>query len=400
MNACWPALGIMTCFHTGVPPFRQKETFRALCEAGEALGVYVYVFAPEALITQDSLIKGLVGYTYQPETASWQRGVCPKPGVVYDRTFCTTAEEEHSARTARRKLSRLSIPLLQHGLGGKWETQQALSACSALRAHLPATELLGSGVRRRLAQQGAAFLKPDFGSQGKGCALLLCPDLGRSVGNAPSADTQTARSSVPYAAIGRDAENQPFRTNFSNAKEASAWLKSFTARTRYLVQDFLSLTAADGSVYDIRSLVQKDGTGTWVLTGMAARCGKPGSATSNLHGGGSAEEAGAYLTRAFGRQKAEALLSKLAQLSLLVAHALEQYYGRLAELGLDFGVDRDGHIWLIEANSKPGRSVFRIIGNLEAATRSTLYPVAYARKLLSNSSLTPATLESFRRINR
>ncbi|MBC8079201.1 MAG: YheC/YheD family protein [Gorillibacterium sp.] len=411
MNAHLPSLGIMACFHTGQPPFRQKETFRALCEAGKTLGVQVYVFAPEALNLQHSpricsfrrplANKGLVGYTLQPETTNWQKNIFPPPDMVYDRTFCSNAEEEFQARMARRRLSDLGIPLLQQKLGGKWETQKALAACSMLRPHLPATDLLGSGVRRRLAQHGAAFLKPDTGSQGKGCALLYRPGLRKGIGcYSTNADTEEVQSGVLYAAMGRDAENHAFRIHFLSAKEASAWLKSFTARTRYLVQDFLNLTAANGSVYDIRSLIQKDGTGKWALTGMAARCGEPGSATSNLHGGGAAEDADAYLTHAFGGWKAEVIKRKLRQLSMLAAHALERHYGRLAELGLDFGVDRDGHVWLIEANSKPGRSAFRIIGHLEAAERSTFYPVAYARKLLLSSSFTPATLESFRRINR
>ena len=250
MNACLPTLGIMACFHTGLPPFREKETFRALCKAGETLGVHVYVFAPETLIRKDSLIKDLVGYTLLSGNSSWQEGIFPFPGVVYDRTFCAGPGEELHARIARRSLTERGIPLLQQRLRGKWETHQALAACSTLRAHLPATDLLGSGLHRRLAQHGAAFLKPDVGSQGKGCALLYCPRLRKGIGSSgsPYADTKEVPSGVPYAAIGRDAENHSFRIHFSSAKEASAWLRSFTARTRYLVQDFLSLTAANGSV--------------------------------------------------------------------------------------------------------------------------------------------------------
>jgi len=33
--------------------------------------------------------------------------------------------------------------------------------------------------------------------------------------------------------------------------------------------------------------------------------------------------------------------------------------GIIGEIGYDFGIDTNGDIWLFEANSKPGRSIFK-----------------------------------------
>ncbi|MDO7486367.1 hypothetical protein Q5O89_12050 [Peribacillus frigoritolerans] len=32
--------------------------------------------------------------------------------------------------------------------------------------------------------------------------------------------------------------------------------------------------------------------------------------------------------------------------------------GIIAEIGFDFGLDKKGQVWMFEANSKPGRSIF------------------------------------------
>ncbi|WP_277714094.1 YheC/YheD family protein [Paenibacillus mucilaginosus] len=70
------------------------------------------------------------------------------------------------------------------------------------------------------------------------------------------------------------------------------------------------------------------------------------------------------------------------RLAAELPEALEAGYGRFAELGIDFGVDRDGRLWLLEVNSKPGRSVFTLLGDARAAEAALLRPLQYAASLL------------------
>ncbi|MEK1830725.1 YheC/YheD family protein [Priestia megaterium] len=39
----------------------------------------------------------------------------------------------------------------------------------------------------------------------------------------------------------------------------------------------------------------------------------------------------------------------------------QELNGLIGELGFDFGVDYQGNVWLFEANSKPGRSIFHTL---------------------------------------
>ncbi|WP_368784377.1 YheC/YheD family protein, partial [Acinetobacter baumannii] len=57
---------------------------------------------------------------------------------------------------------------------------------------------------------------------------------------------------------------------------------------------------------------------------------------------------------------------------------LEQRHGRLVELGIDIGIDRQGKVWLIEVNSKPGRASFRRIEGGKYYREVRLNPLRYA----------------------
>ncbi|MFL6561575.1 MAG: YheC/YheD family protein, partial [Bacillus sp. (in: firmicutes)] len=50
---------------------------------------------------------------------------------------------------------------------------------------------------------------------------------------------------------------------------------------------------------------------------------------------------------------------KLSNAALLLSGALDRHVeGIIGEIGFDLGIDRNGDIWLFEANSKPGRTIF------------------------------------------
>jgi len=76
-------------------------------------------------------------------------------------------------------------------------------------------------------------------------------------------------------------------------------------------------------------------------------------------------------------------------LALAAAEAAESSFGRFAELGLDFGVEPDGRLWLLEMNSRPGREAFAGFAGGTART-AVERPLLYARLLCEGPSPTPA----------
>ncbi|WP_042201120.1 YheC/YheD family protein, partial [Paenibacillus camerounensis] len=177
---------------------------------------------------------------------------------------------------------------------------------------------------------------------------------------------------------------EPFHHHFRTLDQGLQWIHRFTGKHSYIMQPYLHLTSSLGQPFDVRVLMQKNGRGAWTLTGMAVRLGGHGSLTSNLHGGGTAVAVLPFLLAEFGSAGAE-LHDELAAAAALLPPLLEESFGRLGELGLDFGIDAGGRIYLLEANSKPGRTVFRLTGDRRAAKLAAENPLRYARHLLLHS---------------
>lgn len=359
--------GIMTHESEGAPPVGERQYCARLCRMGRSLGMNVFAFSP-LWVDQGSLT--VRGYVCNPSTGEWEAGAYPLPDLIYDRSFFGSRDEYTRHKAAVRRLQQLKpIPYLGHGLKSKWEGLVYLRRDPRLRPYLPKTSMLGRpGLAAEWLSSGVTrvFLKPLAGSQGKGAAMVERHDGG-------------------YRVRARDGANRPLERSFADADGLTGWLRSFTGRRKYLLQQYLELQTADGTAWDVRSLVQKNGQGLWELTGMAVRQGGTGSITSNLHGGGDAAEVLPFLEKHFGAGRAAGIMERLRFLSERIPPALEASNGRMAELGLDLGVDRSGRVWIIEVNTKPGRSVFRRLGQTQMSRRSVLNPVAYARHLLRGS---------------
>lgn len=357
----------MVCPKDAEPPFSEQHFYRRLSLLGQRLGLAVFVFFPHRL---DWERERVVGYVYSPSSKRWEKRLCPFPDAVYDRCFYANARTFNAYREPIRKLMASSgARFLGRGLKGKWTVHQMMVRDEALKPHIPETERLQrpDDIVRWLDALGELFLKPHGGSQGKGVLHI-------------------AETPKGFFVKGRTAKNEPVRLGFRSRSRMLRWVSHFVADRRYLIQRYLTLTTAAGEAFDIRALVQKNGKGRWELTGMAVRLGAPGSVTSNLHGGGRAEEVEPFLRRKYGSEAAEAIIRTASDIAQRVPVVLEQYHGRLAELGVDLGVDGDGHIWVLEANSKPGRSAFAALADERVRLASIRNPMLYAKYLLDSRS--------------
>jgi glutathione synthase/RimK-type ligase-like ATP-grasp enzyme len=367
-----PLLGIMTSEFIGKPPFANSVTCRKWCLLGEKLGMETFVFSPGNIHWNH---KTVTGYTYQETHKGWMKREYPLPSLVYDRCFFSTSEAYLAYRGHTKKLrSTPHVRFLGYGLAGKWDVQRILQQQADFHPYLPETERLKSAqdVLTWLGQKQEVFLKPQGGSHGKGALYIKAVREDASV----------------YEASGRNGCNMSIRLQFSKASNLKAWLESFIGKRPYLIQEYLSLHNTSGTAFDIRSLVQKNENGHWQLTGMGIRCGQNGSITSNLHGGGTASELMPFLIQEFGDSKAEELKQTLIDLSALIPPTLEAAHGCLVELGIDFGIDRSGHIWILEVNSKPGRTLFTYLKDDKTHQKSLENPIRYAGFLLGHRECT------------
>jgi glutathione synthase/RimK-type ligase-like ATP-grasp enzyme len=364
------SVGIMICESPNEPPFMQHDFYAHLCRLGTKWGLLVFVFSPLQVDVNSATVQG---YTYLEDKHAamhWTLQTLPLPDLIYDRSFFNTRRHYIAHCAAVKALRKLKkIPYLGQGLKGKYAVQQVLKKDSFVAPSLPRTALFRQPalLMRWLNQRGKAILKPEFGSHGKGLLLI------------------TKHTSTEYTVHGRSMRNQRFTQEFTDLFSLMQWVTGFIGVRSYLIQDYLPLQTRSGEAYDIRVLVQKGRDGDWGLTGMAARLGEPESITTNLHGGGQGASVLALLEQQFNPAQAQAFIQKISTLCCYIPPLLEQHFGRLAELGIDIGIDQAGLVWIIEVNSKPGRAVAHWFSHPLAHYHAMSKPMEYACFLLHQS---------------
>lgn len=357
-------LGVLVCERQGRPPFAESCYVKRLSVIGKKLGIRLFAFAPWTWNPRNDSVKGWI---WNEKLRDWKPARRKLPSVVYDRAWPDSEEEKLRYRRALKTVQAAKRLVFLNGmLPHKGKVCEMLARDRALSAYLPPTAIyegipsLASWLRKH---NRSAFLKPVAGSQGKRVLAV------------------TLRQDGTVALTGRDDRNRPIARSCADEADALRRVDRWIGGRLYLMQPMLDLRSSSGEPYDVRALMQKNRRGRWSLTGVAARIGSPSSVTANLHGGGTAASAAAALAAQFGERRGSELLEEIAGLSSSIASRLEQTFGRFAEIGLDFGIERSGKLWFLEANSKPGRAAMGSAGE-EAAAAAAEQPLSYAKSIL------------------
>ncbi len=341
-------LGLMT-HYVGSPSRFSRQTRAALSEG----------FAEVAVFTPGDVSLSLRRISaYVSRGRGWVRRMIGFPRISIDLGFYDGGR--WAAASMRVKNCR-SLPFIGYGLGNKWKIQSHLLQSSELKEHLLPTLVAerATAVMQFVDEHRHVMLKPINGKCGRGIIRLSSHGGGRFAAK----DNRASR-------------------RFGSAAGAGLYVRHVLGRGRHLMQRWIDIRSNSGLVYDIRALVQKNGRGEWQLSGTAVREGRPNRITSNLKTGGRACELAGYLRGQFGSERGAALVERVHALAAHIPAFLEESYGiRLCELGIDLAVDRDGRLWLLEVNIKPGRSVIRRIYGQGAFEQCFRMPFRYALHL-------------------
>jgi len=249
---------------------------------------------------------------------------------------------------------------------GKWETHKILTQNPNINSYIPDTHLIkGFGqVERMLNKYGAVYLKPIAGSMGRNIIKVV-----------------KVRHSNTYS-YQYQLYSQTHTGSATGINSLYNSLRKVMGKRKYIVQQRIDLIKSGGNIADVRILVQKDNNAEWHITGKAVRIGKKGSITSNISSGGSASKVPAVLAQKFSDPlKRDAIMAEIDYIALESAMYLEQHISSIGELGIDIGIDRTGKLWFIEANLRPARQVFTLIGENSTRKNSVQKPLLYARYL-------------------
>ena len=335
-----PVIGIFTAGFTEsiLRPIGERSLFFAkFLSIDHSVGIHSYVFGAHHINWEDGTIEG---YTYGK--AGWKKGLFPFPNVVYDRLPNRRIENHNALKTIKKRLTEeYSIPWYNPGFFNKWSIHQLLIHDSDAAQYLPETIHTPtiSQMEEMLSKFQNIYLKPANGSLGLGVYQLMY-----------------SREENMYYSRYRD-NNEINRLRKYSSLES--FLKaSFRDRhlSSYLAQQGIKLTRIEGKPIDFRLHTNKDENGTWQVTALAAKVAGKGSVTTHLNNGGVVKSLEEIYDDPQERIKA---FHDLTEAAITLSKSIDRHIkGFIGEIGFDLGIDTEGKIWMFEANSKPGRSIF------------------------------------------
>lgn len=219
---------------------------------------------------------------------------------------------------------------------GKMKKHIEMLRIPALRKYIPETySFTTRRANQMLRSYSSVFIKPNHGTGGTG--IIKVTRIGTGYEVRFGQKRQYVQSSSLYQAI-----------------------RSYQVPSlQYLIQRGLQLAQYNGSIFDLRIYMQKP-TLKWGISGMVARVAAQNNYVTNYHKGGFAAPLDQVLTNIFRNNKAQVnkTLYTIKNLSYTIATTLNKWHPHIRELGIDLGIEKNGRLWIIEANTKPGHMLF------------------------------------------
>ncbi|GLX67963.1 YheC/YheD family protein [Paenibacillus glycanilyticus] len=268
----------------------------------------------------------------------WRKALVPFPDVIFNQIKSRKAYQTPLYKRFFKYMDSLDTKMFNHNYFDKGEMYELISNDSQLKAYLPLSYVSPGidQIEELLRITPSVFLKPLKGSGGRGIYKVS-----KKIGTAPY---------LCEAKFG----NVHIRKSYASL---SLLLSHHIQKlSSYLVQQGVDLMRYGPDLFDLRVQLNKNGENDWVVTAIGANINHPSKITT--HGGW--VKTGTYVLNEAFQERAPDIESKVLSVSKRIGYVLEKGYGHeLGDLGIDLGVDRDGRVWIFEANSAPGRHIFK-----------------------------------------
>jgi len=217
----------------------------------------------------------------------------------------------------------------------KWSLHKFYYRDEFIRKFLPETAVLDqTTLQQFLDKYKSVYIKPDTRHGGNGVILARKTDNGYS-----------------YTAInGKKAESE---ADVKSLEELYRKIKSRSIDDTYIVQQAIPLATVKGRPYDIRSMMMRKPGGKWDFYGFFAKVAGPVTIITNVcRSGGYVITIEEAMRRSLGLTPAQMEQTKrrLLELSYKISNRFNKYKASTTQIGIDFALDTEGNIWIIEVN--------------------------------------------------
>jgi len=259
------------------------------------------------------------------------------PKVIYNRGNLNNKKVRQTLHQLMQSGSKVFnyIPIKN----SKYYVNKLLEQEAHLIEHLPAT-LKGSAKNLEFAlhHMESFFIKPCYSSIGKGIMHV-----------------EKERNGNLYI-YERHGTKKSWKKRRYTSLENKLLKKLFKQRS-YIIQERIPLATFQDRPFDLRVIVQKDGTGHWKISGMVAKLAPIGQYITNIGRGGEMGELQNYFIHH--EISISEITKKINTLAIDIAITLEKTWPYISDLGFDIGITNKGTPFFIECNLRGQYGVLR-----------------------------------------
>ena len=328
-----PFIAILTSDHK--KPFGgNHQNFADLIRMGREMGVTVFVLTPRGI----GISSTVTGYLLDHHSLKprWKAARLPFPNVVYNRIPNRMIEKTPEVQqTIKRLIQMPGVHLFNPGFFDKWTLYRQLFSSPDLNTLLPETVKLHhiGQLEQMTAKHPVLYFKPIEGKAGIKMMRLV--------------------KKKQHYELFYQTTNQKKKFQVRTLKEIWDLYNRLKHKTAYILQQGIPLAKYQGNPFDIRILLQKNGSGQWKLTGMGVRVAGARAISTHVPMGGRIEKTDTVLQSVFGKQMT-LIKDKVEKIGIRTARLIESKQSALlGEMSMDLGIEKDGTLWIFEANSKP-----------------------------------------------
>ncbi|MDQ1913358.1 YheC/YheD family protein [Paenibacillus sp. GD4] len=217
----------------------------------------------------------------------------------------------------------------------KWSRHLGLVGHRGLARHIPPTRPLSrSSLSTYLSKYRVNYVKPVFGSFGNRIMKVT-------------------KSGSQYL-VQREQQAQ-----LVAPKKISKIVFGHTRGGRFLIQKGVSLVKVKGHPADFRLLMLKP-KDKWLCMGIMGKVASGTRIVTNYNHGGKAIRFRDSLRLAgLSPKQIRQVQAQMIRVGFMAARKFEKRYKHCRRLGIDFGIDSQRRVWIIEVNTNPFYELFR-----------------------------------------
>jgi len=365
--AAFASNGYIRKLKEGDTDFKNYFRIDELFKANKIANTTLYFFSIHDVDFKNKRINGIY---YDEQRKRWRQKYFPYPDVLYDRGGGYLASQKAINERIRNELDRMNVlkinPLYTFN---KYDLFEKLKKFPAMRQYLPHTIHFNreEDLKEMLKISKTVYIKDVTGSNGKGVMRV------RKLPN--------NRYEYSY----NNVEGLTKRTVSSRKALMKAIDSYFSSKTK-IIQSAIELLEINDRLIDMRATLQRNKDGRLEINSIPVRIGNTNSPITTSRTGSSTYTFEEFFKKVLyysilpnSEFEIHRLKRKIQHFLIQVYTHVERVYGEFGEIGIDFAIDKNGKVWLIECNAKPGKDTLYNCYGRETIDQAFLNPLEYGK---------------------